>query len=173
MIRSIVVAPRLGASVSAFTSEPASIRNRAISRPPKCRWRTGAATRPGAVTSRWCGRRESNPHRGYPPRDFKSLASTGSATSARPCFYHRRRDPWKCERAPRPPVRRPGRYFPSSSSSSASSSSCSAAAIVSLAWVMNWSASFFIARNSSSVSRRKRSRSSLRPKPDGLSTDTT
>lgn len=56
---------------------------------------------------------------------------------------------------------------------SASSSSCSAAAIVSLACATNWSASFFIARNSSSVSRTNRSRSSLRPKPEGLSTDTT
>ena len=29
----------------------------------------------------WCARRESNPH-GFWPRDFKSLASTSSATRA-------------------------------------------------------------------------------------------
>ena len=31
-----------------------------------------------------CRGRDSNPHGGVPPRDFKSLASTNSATPARP-----------------------------------------------------------------------------------------
>ena len=31
---------------------------------------------------RWCGRRDSNPDRDSTPRDFKSLASTSSATPA-------------------------------------------------------------------------------------------
>jgi hypothetical protein len=32
--------------------------------------------------NKWCGGRESNPHSPYGPRDFKSLASTSSATPA-------------------------------------------------------------------------------------------
>jgi uncharacterized protein (DUF4415 family) len=49
-----------------------------------------------------------------------------------------------------------------------SSSSGSAAASVSLAWAMNRSASFFVSRMRSSMSRRNRSRSSLSPPPEGL-----
>ena len=36
-----------------------------------------------AARERWCRERESNPYRGYPPRDFKSLASASFAIPAR------------------------------------------------------------------------------------------
>jgi len=43
------------------------------------------------VRKEWCGGRESNPHSPCGPRDFKSLASTSSATPARrvhrPCYH--------------------------------------------------------------------------------------
>jgi len=43
----------------------------------------GAMAVPVSPTNEWCGGRESNPHGPCGPRDFKSLASTSSATPAR------------------------------------------------------------------------------------------
>jgi hypothetical protein len=42
----------------------------------------GVTPLPATPTKDWCGGRESNPHVPYGTRDFKSLASTSSATPA-------------------------------------------------------------------------------------------